>query len=1128
LLRWARRALVLAALLAVALVLLYATRERTLNPLAAWALPRASRAFTPFEVRVDAIEGDWVRELSVRGLVVERLGSESPLRSARAERAEVSGDLLRLARSGDLAALASVRLVAPRVTIDLDAPGSPDDDEPAAPFAIPPATIERGTVVLDGAATRVFLEDIEAVGRASDASPLEVSLRGSGARWSALAAGRITFDGEALGFEADLEEASVFGAQGLRAAGVAGRWSPEGLRIDRGEVVSGGDEDGNRATVRDLVLADGTLGAEVDLQLGDLESARGTLAALDVLGDGPAWSGSAEGSVSLAPDEGTVTRPTRLEFTAARLAVAGAEARSLEASLDSDAGGALRVVADGVVLPVDRVGRVDAITAEGQLAGDRLSLEALRASTRFGDLRAALELTLPSASGGEFAVDLSAFELTRGDARIELEAPARVAASLDGDVRVDDLRLGGTIGRLELDATSGPRGTVLALDAERFDVTPFVPEVDESLREARVRLASIDGHLDLETAPLRARGDVAVEAIVRRAGTSESVRVAARGQWTGERVALEALEVSAAALRADLRGEVGLDASGGIAADAALSVAGEVRADETVLRHPIVLEFVGEGARATLERLEGDCTLGLDLDGTPSRVAGTLRLDAQDGRLARAETGDGAAAADGAEPTALPFIEEPLALSLRARLGEQVELEESTLRLGDEVASGSITGSIGRAVDVMALAAGGADGLDAWREAPLDLRVDVSTDELDRLRTLVPELRETGGHLEAHATLQGTLSAPVLGGGATLSGGTARYRGAPPIEALELEVVLEDDQVRIARGELEVGSAPVTVEGNLLLGQDAPRIDATVRGKNVLLVRSRDARLRADVDLDIEGRVGDLRVTGLVDLVDGRVRSPIEFQSLLEGGGAAPPSVTRGLRLPAIGPRWVKLDARVRTSDRISLRGRIARGGLRSELRLRGDASRPLLEGSLFLDPLELAVPAGTIRFASGLVSFPPTDPEIPRLDLVGETRLAGYDVTVVVEGEYDRAEVQLSSSPPLPPEDLLLLVLTGQPPSQGTGLSAAGQSVALYVARDLVTGWFSSGGFEDDDRRSFLDRLEVTTGRDVSRSGVLTVEATYLVREGLARDKDAIYIVAERDAFEDYGMGLRLVLRLD
>ncbi len=43
----------------------------------------------------------------------------------------------------------------------------------------------------------------------------------------------------------------------------------------------------------------------------------------------------------------------------------------------------------------------------------------------------------------------------------------------------------------------------------------------------------------------------------------------------------------------------------------------------------------------------------------------------------------------------------------------------------------------------------------------------------------------------------------------------------------------------------------------------------------------------------------------------------------------------------------------------------------------------------------------------------------------------------------------------------------------------------------------------------------------------MLTLEATYKIREGLARDDDAVYVVLERDAYEDYGLGVRFVLRL-
>ena len=75
--------------------------------------------------------------------------------------------------------------------------------------------------------------------------------------------------------------------------------------------------------------------------------------------------------------------------------------------------------------------------------------------------------------------------------------------------------------------------------------------------------------------------------------------------------------------------------------------------------------------------------------------------------------------------------------------------------------------------------------------------------------------------------------------------------------------------------------------------------------------------------------------------------------------------------------------------------------------------------------------------------------------------------------------------------------------------------------------GWFTSGGFEEEDRESYLDRLGVVTGRDISGAGVLTIEGTYRLREGFARESDALYVVLERDSYEDYGLGLRLVLRL-
>ena len=76
-----------------------------------------------------------------------------------------------------------------------------------------------------------------------------------------------------------------------------------------------------------------------------------------------------------------------------------------------------------------------------------------------------------------------------------------------------------------------------------------------------------------------------------------------------------------------------------------------------------------------------------------------------------------------------------------------------------------------------------------------------------------------------------------------------------------------------------------------------------------------------------------------------------------------------------------------------------------------------------------------------------------------------------------------------------------------------------------LAAKWVGNGGLREDEE-SFLDRLEIVSGQDVSKSGVTTLEATYRWIEGIRRANDALLFVAERDVYEEYNFGLRLVFR--
>ena len=83
-----------------------------------------------------------------------------------------------------------------------------------------------------------------------------------------------------------------------------------------------------------------------------------------------------------------------------------------------------------------------------------------------------------------------------------------------------------------------------------------------------------------------------------------------------------------------------------------------------------------------------------------------------------------------------------------------------------------------------------------------------------------------------------------------------------------------------------------------------------------------------------------------------------------------------------------------------------------------------------------MALPAAMLRTTSGTVRFDRDDPLVPQLDVRPETRVRGYDIAVHATGPSDAPEVELSSVPPLQSEDVLGLMLTGQPPESAWSLA--------------------------------------------------------------------------------------------
>jgi len=392
-------------------------------------------------------------------------------------------------------------------------------------------------------------------------------------------------------------------------------------------------------------------------------------------------------------------------------------------------------------------------------------------------------------------------------------------------------------------------------------------------------------------------------------------------------------------------------------------------------------------------------------------------------------------------------------------------------------------------------------------------------------------LRRLSGHLAATMSARGPAALPQFSGAATLTSGSVRLENAtlPAIEKLELQAALDNDIVNLQNLTGVFGGAPFQASGAIAItGADAPVINCQLQGKNLLFYRDESMKIRADADLTAKGPWRRLKLGGKVIIVDGRYTKNVDFLTMFRGSSR--PKSDRGMQLFSLTEtpwRDMVFDVRITSDTPFAIYNNMARGAVRPNLRLSGTGEIPVLTGRIFVDPTRISVPAGKIVIESGVVSFPENDPDRPTFDLSGQSRLAGYDITLIFQGNSEEPVITLSSDPPLAEDELLLLVLTGTPPQSAQDKqkrAMANMNMAVYLGRGLLSKWFGSESVESEE--SVLDRFEIDIGRQLSKSGEETVEAQFRLIEGLFLPGDRLLLTSEKDIYDNFNVGVKVVFR--
>ncbi|MHB8894103.1 MAG: translocation/assembly module TamB domain-containing protein [Candidatus Geothermincolia bacterium] len=412
----------------------------------------------------------------------------------------------------------------------------------------------------------------------------------------------------------------------------------------------------------------------------------------------------------------------------------------------------------------------------------------------------------------------------------------------------------------------------------------------------------------------------------------------------------------------------------------------------------------------------------------------------------------------------------------------------------------------------------------------LSLRASFSSPDIRWLQATVAGLRGLRGSVAGEIAVDGPVGDPVLSGEIRIAAAAFRYQDLPPIDALTATATVERRRVTLKEFGGNVGGSPFTLAGTLDFSRvDDPALDLRLLGKNVLLYRDEGLRVRADSDLVLRGPLSALSLTGEMALTDSLYQKDITVASLFAGRDKTAKRATPGLAgisFPEPPLRDMRFDVRIIAREPFQIKTTVVRGAARPDMRLTGTGLLPILRGPILVDTARVMLPSGTLELERGTVLFREGDPDRPALDFGGRMQSRGYEITAQVGGTLDNPEIILSSIPPLPREELLLFVLTGAPPGSADGGSVATMAspMAVYLGKNVVGQLL--GGKSRAGKTDFQDRIELQIGREMTRSGSVTLDARLLLKKNPVGDGSALYLTSEKDTYDQYNAGLKILFK--
>lgn len=400
------------------------------------------------------------------------------------------------------------------------------------------------------------------------------------------------------------------------------------------------------------------------------------------------------------------------------------------------------------------------------------------------------------------------------------------------------------------------------------------------------------------------------------------------------------------------------------------------------------------------------------------------------------------------------------------------------------------------------------------------------------------------GDLSVDATVAGSLAEPQIRGAVTLAKGSFRdYVRGVNLTNIAAEIEGSEGTLQIKTFKASAASGSVTLSGSIGVLQPGIPVDIKVAAANAQPIASSILTAKLNADLKISGKAMERLSVGGKIFVN---RAVIGIPDSLPPNVAVLDVRRRGRAAPVAGKRReIDLDITIRAPRNVLVQGR----GLDAELgdggeglHIGGTASQPVINGALHLLRGAFSIGSRQLTFdTSSTVGFDGAGLKKnidPTLDftasaviptVVGST--GGGSVTLHITGYADAPKIELTSTTGQSQDEIMALLLFGEPASQLSALQLAQVGAALATLSGIGGG--GNSPLTRVQRFLGLDRLSVgqattTTATGATENSGAAIQAgRYVTRRVYVEAKQSTTGQSQVEVDVDLTKHLKLQTRL-